>query len=1165
VSNTDLYSIGNWQGGQYNWGDIDDFQMFSKQLDAAYMQQEMADQQPLLASKKAKLSASSTGKGCSVEDGHFYSSGASTWCSEKDDTGQWLQGDLESASVITAVTVGTRLPVPAKSDVSQSGASELGELKVNNTRASFVASYRIDYSTDGKKWVEYNQRTVLTGPSTALSSTKATLSPPILASHVRIKPVKWTGGIAMSIELHGVPAAAKSLPEITVESTIGGTDAVAQCQPGWAVIGGGCNALSAPNIIKASVPESKTAWRCQGSGAGGVKAMALCTPFAAAAGLSLINKVGGSNLLKMTVPFTDGKEFYFKKASEGDYGATCPDNSPLLVSGGCSMPRKPFKAAYSFASSNTTWMCGGHGGSKDVSMLCAAPKVAPWTRSIKRVIKVGSKDWVTATCPKGSVVVSGGCSTLDGSKSFQYNGPDTPDANGLTTWTCGGTGSKKVVYAFCAPGTAKGKYESQDTGSRGNMMQNPVIRKCQCPKSCKCPTRGQTGFDTTSGVKRSSDIFGSYGFCATSRYWDNKQKTPSCICPRRTPTRLHFEFIMTYPNDLLSFSTKLQISIEKSLRTPGKTCGCKDTKFDKSQGIKAFFTNGTNATLPPGGNCACRISIDRIQKVTDQKNATRAFHWRGDDSSDRWRHAKLDVVHVDAHIAPVDETLLSAKSYHKAMSAESMADRFTQLVRHNESPLRRNWFFMHIAKVGISDRILKGCELKMTEWSYRDAEPNSNLTSAKVIKRDESLATGIGKHGMTDEDTRMKDLIRRLKDAQSGLASEQELKNSILIGEKLAKQLSLASQEPAAAAVRDLVSKMSKVVIEKKAVLQSKLNNGPSHWGRMKKEWWRCDNVGSQSPINLGSQHQSTASFWKTNSSFSNKVAYSNEKEDGLMFEYGAVNATVLNQGLYLRVNFSEGTPTFFEAGRMAKLHWRHNRFVGGKYNLTHADIHSPSEHTIKGKRYPMEIQFYHKNSKGHTVAVAVLLKYGFKNDFLSSIFSANTSIPLQCSASQKLEVHPGDALPLTTGYYAYDGSLTQPPCSLVSWYVLKDQATLSLFQFIDFAKTFGLQERYRMHCSRYGCSKAPVINGAQFPYSQKLGGNVRPLQALGKRRIRATIIPASQRVVKHEASEEEEKDLPHPLDNFSSDKFKYVERKPKEERSDVSTLIEQEIEMLTD
>merc|ERR1712216_41081 len=303
----------------------------------------------------------------------------------------------------------------------------------------------------------------------------------------------------------------------------------------------------------------------------------------------------------------------------------------------------------------------------------------------------------------------------------------------------------------------------------------------------------------------------------------------------------------------------------------------------------------------------------------------------------------------------------------------------------------------------------------------------------------------------------------------------------------------------------------------------------------MGKERRRCDDKGSQSPIDLGSQRQSGKSFWKTNTSDANDVIYSNNKMDGLRFDYGKTEAKLQNEGLFLKVNFTGGHATFLEAGHNEKLHWRHNRYVGGMYNLTHAHIHSPSEHTIKGKRYPMEIQLYHKNSRGHVVAVAVLLKFGFKNDFLTSLFS--TSIPLSCAASPTLKLTPGDVFPLSMGYYAYEGSETQPPCIRISWYVMKDQATLSLFQYIDHAKTLGLQEKYRMHCSRYGCTKTPVVNGAEFPFSKVLEGNVRPLQPQGSRRIRATVIPASEQVATTKSDEDV---TMHPLD-----KFKYPEVRP--------------------
>merc|ERR1719478_864352 len=103
----------------------------------------------------------------------------------------------------------------------------------------------------------------------------------------------------------------------------------------------------------------------------------------------------------------------------------------------------------------------------------------------------------------------------------------------------------------------------------------------------------------------------------------------------------------------------------------------------------------------------------------------------------------MDLVVVDAQIAPVEESLVSAPSYHVGMTAERLADRFTQYVSHNESPLRRSWFFMHIAKVAVSDRILKGCELRMTKWSYRDPLLIPNLTTKEGRKRDKALSSKI--------------------------------------------------------------------------------------------------------------------------------------------------------------------------------------------------------------------------------------------------------------------------------------------------------------------------------------------------------------------------------------------------------------------------------------
>merc|ERR1711924_220527 len=62
----------------------------------------IGDQIPLVATKQAVLTASSTGSGCSLDGGNLFS--ASPWCAEKNGT-QWLQASTKKPAIIVAVTV----------------------------------------------------------------------------------------------------------------------------------------------------------------------------------------------------------------------------------------------------------------------------------------------------------------------------------------------------------------------------------------------------------------------------------------------------------------------------------------------------------------------------------------------------------------------------------------------------------------------------------------------------------------------------------------------------------------------------------------------------------------------------------------------------------------------------------------------------------------------------------------------------------------------------------------------------------------------------------------------------------------------------------------------------------------------------------------------------
>jgi len=114
----------------------------------------------------------------------------------------------------------------------------------------------------------------------------------------------------------------------------------------------------------------------------------------------------------------------------------------------------------------------------------------------------------------------------------------------------------------------------------------------------------------------------------------------------------------------------------------------------------------------------------------------------------------------------------------------------------------------------------------------------------------------------------------------------------------------------------------------------------------------------------------------------------------------------------------------------------------------------TPSEHTIDGQLYPLEIQVLHKDPSGKMLGVSMLFKYGQSNEFLAAIREQVPELPqwtvehgaVKADLTGKhpdvfnLEhilpmgkVHPGGDMT----FYNYAGSLTQPPCTEgVDWWV---------------------------------------------------------------------------------------------------------------------------------
>jgi len=164
-----------------------------------------------------------------------------------------------------------------------------------------------------------------------------------------------------------------------------------------------------------------------------------------------------------------------------------------------------------------------------------------------------------------------------------------------------------------------------------------------------------------------------------------------------------------------------------------------------------------------------------------------------------------------------------------------------------------------------------------------------------------------------------------------------------------------------------------------------------------------------------------------------------------------------------------------YPAGSTARLHGGKN----GRYALKQFHFHTPSEHTINGKRFAMEVHVVHQNKAGRMAIVALLFQEGSENKFLNSL--GWSKLPTKAGKKRALSgvINVLKAFPFNHFYASYKGSLTSPPCTEgVKWFVLSSPISASRKQLRSFARLFGKS------------------------------GNARPVQALNGRRVVVPELP---------------------------------------------------------
>ena len=96
--------------------------------------------------------------------------------------------------------------------------------------------------------------------------------------------------------------------------------------------------------------------------------------------------------------------------------------------------------------------------------------------------------------------------------------------------------------------------------------------------------------------------------------------------------------------------------------------------------------------------------------------------------------------------------------------------------------------------------------------------------------------------------------------------------------------------------------------------------------------------------------------------------------------------------------------------------------------HLLQLHAHAPSEHTVNGQHFPLEMHFVHQTPSGRLAVVGFLFQLGDHNGWLDQYLTNN--LPQNASVPRKPVSLEGVYPSLAQGAFAqYSGSLTTPGC----------------------------------------------------------------------------------------------------------------------------------------
>lgn len=131
--------------------------------------------------------------------------------------------------------------------------------------------------------------------------------------------------------------------------------------------------------------------------------------------------------------------------------------------------------------------------------------------------------------------------------------------------------------------------------------------------------------------------------------------------------------------------------------------------------------------------------------------------------------------------------------------------------------------------------------------------------------------------------------------------------------------------------------------------------NGPENWGDIHPEWADCKTGEMQSPIDLLNDRVTVGRHLKR-----------------LKRSYKPTNTTIRNRGHDIMLTWVGGGGTI--------------QINNTEYVLRQCHWHAPSEHTIGGKKFALELHMVHQSADNRTAVVGLTYIIGRPDTFLKEV-----------------------------------------------------------------------------------------------------------------------------------------------------------------------------------